>query len=149
MTAQNDLRHARNLLQSGNLKATLKACKAGIRRYPKEPGFCNFAGLSLAMANQPRQAADFFVKALKLDPGDQASQNNLVMALVQSGQNSRAASLIGKLLDRRSDRGVLYYQLGMLEMNRGNYADALDAEQAAIVALREAEARLVAFENSN
>lgn len=136
MTAQIDIRQALTLLQSGQFKAALKLCKAGMRRFPREPGFANLAGMALSQSGNPREGAQYFVKALRLAPSDTVYQDNLAMAYVQSGQYDKAEALIQKILPRRSQQGSLYYQLGVMEMQRGALDRALQAATDAIEADR-------------
>lgn len=122
------------LLNQGRGKAALKLAKAAMRRFPKEGGFANLAGLAANQMGDKREALGFFSSALRLAPSDPGFQNNVVQALLENGQWDRAETLIRKCLDKRPDPETLYYQLAVLEMQRGNPGKATEAATRAIEA---------------
>ena len=140
MSTQPTARHAAafQLIQSGQFKAALKACKDGMRKNPSDPIFLNLAGMALSQSGNPREGAQHFAKALKLAPGDATFQDNLAMALVQAGHFDKAESLIARLLEKRKDKGALHYQLGVLKLQTGDVAAARDAATEAIASERTA-----------
>lgn len=136
MITKSELDRITGYLKTGQSKAALKICKAGMKRSPKEAAFAHLAGTALSQAGQPREGAQYFMKALKLAPGNRASQDNLVNALVQSEQFDKARKLINTLLAERKRDPMLSYQLGALEFQSLNpnaaeaaLTDCIDALQ--------------------
>ncbi|WP_050927479.1 tetratricopeptide repeat-containing sulfotransferase family protein [Aestuariivita boseongensis] len=138
MTSQTDLAQIRALLQAGQFKSALKACKDGLRRYPKEAGFANFAGIALSQSGKPKEAIPFFVKAVKRAPGNADCQDNLLRAYIQAGQFKQADALAAQLLERRPEDGELHYQIALLEMQRDHMTKAQEAADKVIAADRAA-----------
>lgn len=120
------------LLNQGRSKAALKLARAGMRRFPKEGGFANLAGLAAHQIGDKRAALGHFQTALRLAPTDPGFQNNVVQALLETGQLDRAETLIRQCLNKRPDRETLLYQLAALELQRGNPERAVDAASRAI-----------------
>lgn len=73
-----------------------------------------------------------FGKALHLNPRDVNYQNNLVQALVMSGQHEKAEALIGKLLGKRDDPSELLYLQALSLMRSGKGEAALKAAAKAV-----------------
>ncbi|MCE8009416.1 tetratricopeptide repeat-containing sulfotransferase family protein [Aestuariivita sp.] len=139
MTDLSTLNTALDLLNKGQFKRALQLSKSGMRTAPKDARFANLAGMALSQSGKPREGAQYFARALKSDPASPAYQDNLVTALVQSGQHDKAQDLIIRLLKKWPGRGTLCYQLAMLELQRARPDQALDAANQAINA--EAAAR--------
>ncbi|MTJ05309.1 MAG: tetratricopeptide repeat protein [Sediminimonas qiaohouensis] len=112
-------------LNAGQFKGAFKTAKAATRQFPKEPYFYNLAGLAQAQMGDERAAIPFFRQALKMAPGNRDVQNNLVQALISTGQNARALSLLEKLLPKRPDTSHVLYLSGMARMRSGDYPGAL------------------------
>ena len=125
MTSQTDLAHVMSLLQSGQLKPALKACKDGMRRYPKEAAFPNLVGIALSQSGKPKEAIPYFVKAIKRAPGNTDFQDNLLKAYIQAGQYTQAHALGEKLLARRPDDSELHYQIALMHMQRDRLDQAI------------------------
>jgi len=112
-------------LNAGQFKGAFKSAKVATRQFPKEAYFQNLAGLAQAQMGDERAAIPFFRQALKLSPGNRDVQNNLVQALISSGQNARALALLEKLLPKRPDTSHVLYLSGMARMRGGDHAGAL------------------------
>jgi Flp pilus assembly protein TadD len=119
-------------LGAGQFKAAFKTARAATKQFPKEAYFQNLAGLAQARMGDERTAITHFRQALKLAPGNRDVQNNLVQALISTGQNKRALSLLEKLRDKRPDTGHVLFLTGMARMRDGDYPGALADLDAAL-----------------
>ena len=119
-------------LNAGQFKAAFKTARAATKQFPKEAYFHNLAGLAQARMGDERTAITHFRQALKLAPGNRDVQNNLVQALISTGQNKRALSLLDKLRDKRPDKAHVLFLSGMARMRDGDHAGALGDLDAAI-----------------
>ena len=98
-------------LQAGQFNSAAKLAKRAFKTYPKIAHFANVAGTALANAEQGREALQYFQKALKLEPGHEEYQNNLVHAYIVVNQHDRAEALGLKLLDKRKEPSKLLHLL--------------------------------------
>lgn len=119
-------------LDAGQFKAAFKGARAACKQFPKEAFFHNLAGLAQARMGDERTAITHFRQALKLAPGNRDVQNNLVQALISTGQNARALSLLEKLRDKRPDTAHVLFLTGMARMRDGDYPGALADLDAAL-----------------
>jgi len=122
------------LLKAGQFARAIKAAKLAHKKFPKEAYFANLAGMAFANSAKPREAAAHFNKALRMQPQNQDFQNNLVQALVASGQHEKARSLISKLLEQRNDASELLYLHAMSLMQSGDAGAALQMVAKTIAA---------------
>ncbi|SEQ00562.1 sulfotransferase [Thalassovita taeanensis] len=106
-------------LNAGQFKQAFKAAKAATKAYPREAYFANLAGTAQAQMGEEREAITWFQKALKLNPAHPDAQNNLIQALISTGQAKRALDLITRLLPKRPDRANMLYFQGLAQMNAG------------------------------
>lgn len=121
-----------SLLNNGQRGAAAKAAKAAMKAFPKDPQFPNMAATIAAQGGDPRAAVPLFLKALKLRPGDAGIQDNLVQALIESGQNAKARDLISKLLLKRPNSDRLFHLRATSYLSTEEVEDAMEAAGKAI-----------------
>jgi tetratricopeptide (TPR) repeat protein len=120
------------LLRDGRPKVALKTARAAMRRFPKEAGFVNAAGLALSQMGSKGEAVAQFAAAWKLAPQDMAIQNNLVQALIETRQWDKALTLIERFMAHRTERDELLYQKAVIAMQRGDLETAVTTVTQAI-----------------
>ena len=113
-------------LQGGQFPAAAKLAKTAMKKFPKEAHFANVAGTALASSNKGREAVQYFLKAVKLDPSHEEYQNNLVHAYIVAGMHDKAWDLGQKLLPRRSDPSKLCHLLAFGAELRGNQTRVIE-----------------------
>ena len=97
------------LMNAGNFAQAVKVAKAGMKKFPNEVNFANVAGTALAQMGQTREAIPYFAKALKQRPGDIGLQDNLIQAMILSGEHDKARALIEKLAPKRANPAQLFH----------------------------------------
>lgn len=103
-----------------------------MKAYPREAHFANLAGMATAQSGDPKGAITLFSKALKLAPGAQDTQNNLVQALLDANQHAKAREMIDKLIEKRPQPGALLYLRALSHMRTGEDSEAEDSATQAI-----------------
>lgn len=98
-----------DLMKSGNFAQAAKTAKAGMKKFPKESNFANIAGMALAQMGNAREAVPYFLSAIKAAPREIAPQDNLIRALVTSGQHDKANDYINKYLPTRQNPAQLLF----------------------------------------
>ncbi|WP_299349892.1 tetratricopeptide repeat-containing sulfotransferase family protein [uncultured Shimia sp.] len=98
-------------LQAGQFSAAAKLAKRAVKKFPREAHFATIAGTALASADQGREAFQYFLKAVKLEPNHEEYQNNLVHAYIVVGRHDKAEALANQLLARRKDPSKLCHLL--------------------------------------
>lgn len=126
-TVQQHAQKIMSLMNSGQFNAAAKAAKGAMKAFPREGNFANLAGSAMAQGGDGRGAIAMFAKALKLRPGDADIQNNLIQALIQTGQHAKAQELIEKLLPKRADPGLLLFFKGSSLYQSGDAKGAIAA----------------------
>ena len=134
-------------LNQGRAKAALKEARVAMKKFPKEAGFTNLAGIALNRLGQSTEAVRHFAQAAKMAPGDPVYELNVVQAMVQAGMYDKARALIDRLLTRHADPAPLLYQAAVLGLQEGDtdaaraaVGRAIAADEAALAA-NPAEAR--------
>ncbi len=111
-------------IRAGQFNAAFKTAKAAAKEHPRESFFLNLCGLALVQGGAPREAVDWFRKALRLMPGNVDAQNNLIQTYANLGETDRALDLIARVLPTRTDRNVLWYLQAMALNAAGRLTEA-------------------------
>lgn len=99
-------------------------------KYQENIPLFNNSGMALLQTGDARTAADYFEKALSLEPTSQQLQLNLIEAVVLSGDFDRANELILSS-NNRNHPELLYFQ-GEIQFHGRNFFGAMKAYQAAL-----------------
>ncbi len=118
--------------RQGNFSGALKTAKTAMKKFPREANFPNMAGMALGNANNPREAALYFAKAVKLRPGDVDMQDNLLQSLVLSDQHDKAAVLIEKYKVSQKNVKQLFTLEALMHVRRGDFKAVIQATDRAI-----------------
>lgn len=81
------------LLQRGDAARAAMRGKALIALQPNNPKLLHLVGVACCQAGDPNQGANLLGRALKLAPGDDGVRQNLVRALVDSGDLDQAEAI--------------------------------------------------------
>lgn len=111
-------------MRAGQFNAAFKTARGAAKEHPNESFFPNLCGLALVQGGEPRDAVDWFRKALRLMPGNVDAQTNLIQTYVSLGESDRALDLISKVISKRSDLNVVLYLKAMALNSAGRLADA-------------------------
>ncbi len=132
-------------LNGGQFKSAFKTAKGAAKAYPSEAFFPNLAGMALAQSGDEREAVQWFRKAFRLSPHSPNIQDNLLQALINTGQGKIARDLIEKILPKRADSSALLFFDGLSRMREGDlqaaeaqldHAIAADPQNASALNLR-------------
>lgn len=110
------------LLNSRQFKSAYKSAMVAARQFPKTAFFLNIAGLAQIQMGLERDAIEVFRKGLRIEPGNQDIQNNLIQALTSTAQSERAIAMCDKLLPTRQQKSDLLYFKAMAQQNSGDVA---------------------------
>ena len=89
-------------------------------------GNLNLASLYAGMGENDR-AADFYQRALDIDPFFLPAQVNLVTFYNQQGRNAEAEQVLREAIERSPDEGELRYSLGLLLAEEQRLEEAADS----------------------
>jgi tetratricopeptide (TPR) repeat protein len=85
------------------------------------------AGLTMIQSGHPKQAADEFRSALKLNSSDIAAKYHLAFALIQAQQKDEAERLLHEVIEEDPNRADAYYELGKLQLEKGDTKGAVSS----------------------
>lgn len=88
-------------------------------------------GAALAYEKQYAKAERELRRALQLRPGDLAAKSDLAATLLATGGKDEAESLLRELTVSEPNNPAVLYQLGKLQIDRGNAKEAITNLQAA------------------
>jgi tetratricopeptide (TPR) repeat protein len=83
------------------------------------------AGLSLIRNGQPKEAAEELRTALKLNSSDVSAKYHLAFSLVQLHEVGEAQTLLQEVIQQDPNRGDAYYELGKLQLEKGDTKGAV------------------------
>jgi len=89
-------------------------------------------GLIFLSNNLVKDAIEQFETALSMDPDSAAAFNNLGLAHIKLGQNSKAVKYLNKALEKGQPYADIYHNLGLAYLNEGQYYKALTNFQEAL-----------------
>lgn len=112
-------------MSAGKFDTAAKSATVAFKQFPGEIGFANAAGSAYARAGKFSQAVSFFYKASALAPGDLATQENLLRALIQAGRCEKALELIERLLKKRPNLVPLLILKANAEMRLNRIEDVV------------------------
>jgi Flp pilus assembly protein TadD len=88
-------------------------------------------GAALVHEKQYAKAEAELRRALQLQPGDSAAKSDLAVTLLALGQKDEAESSLKELAASEPNNPTILYQLGKLELDRGDTKDAVTNLEAA------------------
>lgn len=110
--------------RQGQFNAAFKTARAGAKEHPRESFFFNLAGLAQVQGGNPREAIDWFRKAIRVSPGNMDAHLNLLQTYAVLGERGHATTLSERLLAKVSDKEPILYLRAMAESNSGDHAAA-------------------------
>ena len=87
-------------MENSKNSQALKKAKLGVKKFPNDPDFWSMSGFVLQSEKQYKKAAQYFLGAAKLRPGDEKDVENLITALEMSNQISAAESYLAKTIEK-------------------------------------------------
>jgi len=122
------------LVREGRIEEGRARLQAALSLQPNNPIIFNQLGLAEMTAGQPARAIEYFTRALQLAPAFSDARNNRGAAYMQVGQFSLAeADLLQALGDRYyPNRAGVYFNLGSLNLARGNLTAAVENLRRAV-----------------
>lgn len=109
-----------------NFERALKAQLELAANNPQDPEIHNDLGNLLVEAGFYTQAENAYVRALGLEPEDEAYRFNYALLLQQTGRASEAEQQFDEILLRRPDHAWALYQKGVIVHNRDDRKQALE-----------------------
>jgi tetratricopeptide (TPR) repeat protein len=135
------LQNAQALMKEGRISEALPLLLEADRAQPRNPGICQQIGIAYTQLQQFTEAAQFYRKALSLNPQLLPARKNLGVVLWFAGHRKEAESQFELVLSASPNEPVPHFYLGMLEHERGKYAKARDHfRKAGSLALENPEA---------
>ncbi|SHK06384.1 Tetratricopeptide repeat-containing protein [Shimia gijangensis] len=119
-------------LDAGQFKFAAKSARAAFKKHPKSGEFANLAGSALSNLGQHPLASSYFLKALKLSPGHEELQNNLVQSLIMADQRDKARELIDRFLTNRDAPAHLYFLRALSHNDQGEEQAVIEAASQAL-----------------
>jgi tetratricopeptide (TPR) repeat protein len=113
------------LVKTGDIADGVKRLRDLETRDPGIASTHEALGESLAGQSDFTGAADEFRAAIKLDPADTTAKYNLALALIELHQKLKAQELLVEVVHRGSQNPDVYYQLGKLQLDRGETKSAI------------------------
>ncbi len=111
-------------IRDGSYEAALRLLDTATRLDPQLPDAWLNRGVALRRLGRPDEAEESYWRALEIDPGTTAAQQNLAALLATQGRTLQADELLA-LVDRRGNRNPFsYLALGDLSMREGRLSDA-------------------------
>jgi len=89
-------------------------------------------GLLFLYNNLLKDAIEQFETALSIDPESSAALNNLGLAYIQSGQNTKAINYLNQALEKGNAYADIFYNLGLAYLNQKQHYRALQSFQEAL-----------------
>lgn len=91
----------------------------------------NDEGVALAQQRKFPEAKEMFMEALKLDPGNPQTLNNLGVLFLETGDEAAALDYLKRALERTDEYADAHYNLGILYYRQQKYQDALKEAELA------------------
>lgn len=121
---------AASLAKTGQVQRGVEVLQPLLQAGVQDPSLLGLAGELYLQNNDMASAEQYFQKALKLDPKDPTTRTALGVSRMVSGAGTQALS---ELASATQVEGATYHPdmlLAVLNLQRGNYADALKAVEA-------------------
>jgi tetratricopeptide (TPR) repeat protein len=119
------LAYAVCLVNTGDVAAGVARLRQLATANPRDPSTHQALGETLSMQGNLAAAAAEFRAALKLSPSDADLKYRLAVALVGLKQKAEAGRLLAELVQSQSQNSDVYYQLGKLQLERGEVKAAV------------------------
>ena len=85
------------------------------------------AGLALIRSGKPKEAVDELRTALKLNSSDVSAKYHLAFSLIQLHEVEEAQTLLLQVIEQDPKRGDAYYELGKLQLEKGDTKGAVSS----------------------
>jgi predicted Zn-dependent protease len=112
----------------GNLKSAAVKADALIKASPKNPYFYELRGDAFMKANRPKEAADVYTKAIKLDPARsgilQIALGQAYLAIGEPASTEKAVSVLKQGLAKDKENAAGYQYLAQAYGQLGNVGEA-------------------------
>jgi tetratricopeptide (TPR) repeat protein len=113
-------------MESAKNSQALKKAKLGVKKFPEDPDFWSMAGFVLQSEKQFKKAAQYFLGAAKLRPGDEKDIENLVYALELSNQVTAAEKYLTKTIEKYPENIQFAMILGNLIARGKRWHDLIE-----------------------
>jgi tetratricopeptide (TPR) repeat protein len=110
--------------RSGNLPVAEMQLREAVKLGPDDPFCLATLGSILGMQNKLQEAASYFEKAVKLDPGNVEVRRNLAATQFQLGKGPEARKNLEMILISKPSDPVTLLMAGMVAENLKDYAGA-------------------------
>ena len=124
LAQEEPLRRAEELIKAGRPAEALPVLLQVHHSDPRSLRACQQLGLAYTVLQQFSNAAEFFRKALQIDPGFLPARRNLATVLWFSGQKRESEREFASILKTHPDDPVPHLYIGLAEFERRSYADA-------------------------
>ncbi len=120
------------LYRSSQWAAAEPLCRSILEHDPEHPGALTLLGVMMAQSGRPREASEFFGRAVESAPRNPEAHNNLGNALRDLGQSRDALACYERALALDPAYAQAHYNRGVTLQQLKNYAEALQSYDRAL-----------------
>ncbi len=128
----NQLLHARNLLQNGEATGALALCNAILARAPRNPEALTLRGIAALMNGAAADAVRDLRQALAASPHDGVTLEYLGLALLNLGEHGEAGRILQRATLLPGAPASVWLRLGLAMLHQGRAGDAINPLQRAL-----------------
>lgn len=118
-------------IRGGKSEVGVRELEALGASFPRDVVLATSIGAALDSDSRHQQAANWYEKALAIDPQYEPALNNLALNLTSRGQLQNAVPLLQRVLKINPQNGRAAYNLALITLRLKRYKEALNAFQVA------------------
>ena len=118
--------------KKGLLKDAEHELAEAARLGPPNAALWSAVGHMRAEQKNAEEAGVAFASALEAEPGNEEAASGLAAALAEAGKVAEAESVLGKALETNPKSAVLWNDLGVVRMRRGDFGGSVEALHQAL-----------------
>ncbi len=126
---------AQGFMILGNFERAITEFNKALALAPGTPKVNYFIGQSLLRLNRLAEAEKYFSRELEINPGDPISKYHLALTLIERKiETERAVKILEEALSLKYDYADALYQLGKINLEKGEHNKAIEKLERAIAA---------------
>jgi tetratricopeptide (TPR) repeat protein len=118
--------------KKGSWKEAEREMAEASRLAPNEIAVWNTLGNLRRKLKRPEEAATAYAAAFNIEPGSEEAATGYAASLSESGRLAEAEAVLRKALEARPASPTLWNNLGVMQVRRASYAEAITALQKAL-----------------
>lgn len=119
-------------MNAGQLETAEKKGRALVKKHPKIPEFHVILGTVLSNRNKPKEGAECFRRARKLDPMSITARQNLSKALLTIGEPEEAIEVVNELVKLDPNNALSYRRKASAQRLAGDMAGCQETLETAL-----------------